>query len=659
MWQKIQQIFWQWRGVAIAVPTVAGLTIALRLFGSLQLLEWAALDCFFRWRPSEPTDPRIVLVAISESDIRKIKSWPISDRTLAQLLQKIKNQNPRVIGLDLYRDLPVEPGHAELTQIFKSTPNLIGIEKVTGDNYGISVSPPPSLSPDRVGAVDLLLDQDGKVRRALLSLKPENRQADIDSLAVHLALQYLEKEGVRLEIIDAEKFIFGLGKAVFRRLEKNDGGYVGVNNGGYQILFNFRNHECRGKVTPCPLFETVSMSDVLEGRISPDLMRDRVVLIGSKAASIKDVFFTPYSNNYLTAPAGVEIHADLVSFIISAALDGRPLIKVWPELLEWAWIFLWSGIGATASWTLLRSRWKATGILLSGFILVGGCYLAFLASWWIPLVPPFLAMVASGAILTAYIAYLEREDRETVMNLLGQHVSPKIAQAVWRDRHQLLKEGQLSGQKITATVLFTDLKGFTNICEQTDAETLLVWLNQYMRAMSQVVLDRNGVIDKFIGDAVMAVFGVPIPRATQEEIAADAAAAVSCALAMSEKLEELNQQWQAQGMPTASMRVGVSTGQVVAGSLGSRQRLNYTVLGDSVNVAARLESYDKTLDGGLCRILISEETYNYIENQFPTQFIAEGVQLKGRTKPVKIYQVLYCDWNNETGEQEDKKTAYL
>jgi adenylate cyclase len=146
-------------------------------------------------------------------------------------------------------------------------------------------------------------------------------------------------------------------------------------------------------------------------------------------------------------------------------------------------------------------------------------------------------------------------------------------------------------------------------------------------------------VDKFIGDAIMAVFGVPIPSTRPDEIARDAIAAVACAIAMEKKLRSLNQQWQAQGRPTVAMRVGISTGNVFAGSLGSRQRLNYTVLGDSVNVAARLESYDKTLEGGICRILIGEETYHYIQGKFPTQCIG-SVQLKGKEQSVKIYQVL-------------------
>jgi adenylate cyclase len=638
MLKKFKQLLWEWRGVLITTPTVATLVLALRLSGFLQLLEWVTYDRFFRWRPAEPLDSRIVIVTIDELDIRKLRQWPLSDAQMAQLLQKIQQQQPRAIGLDIYRDFPVPPGHEELVKVFKSTPNLIGIQKVLGKAEGMDVPPPPALPPEQVGAVDMLLDEDGKVRRALLSVTVEEGQP-IYSLAVNVALLYLKAEGITLQPLDPKTGKVSLGKAVLVPMQPNDGGYVGVDTGGYQILLNFRSPRCQKTFKGCELFKRVSITDVLEGRISSDLMRDRIVLIGSTAASLKDVFFTPYSNHYLTAQYGVELHAQIASQLVNAALNGRPLIKVWPEPLEGLWVFLWSGVGAISGWTLLRIPWKAASIFLFSCTLTGVSYLAFLGSWWIPIVPPLFALAGSGVAITAYIAYVERKDRQTVMNLLGQHVTPKIAQAVWTSRHQLLKEGQLLGQKLTATVLFTDIKGFTSITEQTEPETLMVWLNEYMKAMSQSVLDHDGVVDKFIGDAVMAVFGVPIPSTRPEEVAKDAIAAVSCALEMGAKLQKLNQQWQITGRPTVAMRVGIATGTVVAGSLGSHQRLNYTTIGDSVNVAARLESYDKSLEGGVCRILIAEETYQLIQDKFPTRLIG-SVQLKGRKQLLNVYQVL-------------------
>ncbi len=282
--------------------------------------------------------------------------------------------------------------------------------------------------------------------------------------------------------------------------------------------------------------------------------------------------------------------------------------------------------------------WTGINIIIFAIILTGSAYLAFLRGWWIPVVPPILSLTGSALAITAYIANIEREERQTVMRLFERHVTPKIAKAIWRDRQKILKEGQLEGQEVIATVLFTDLKGFSSIAEGMPPKLLMSWLNEYMSAMAKVVLDSDGAIDKFIGDAVMAVFGIPLPATTPEEIASDAQKAVSCALGMAAALESLNQQWKLAGKPTVSMRVGIATGPLVVGSLGSHQRQDYTIIGDTVNIAARLESYDKSIDGGICRILISEETYRLLPKHFSTKRV-DRVLLKGRQQPVNVYQV--------------------
>jgi len=646
MWTKLGQQLWEWRGVIITAPGVAGLVIVLRIAGFLQSLELSALDLSFRLRPLEPVDPRIVIVGIGDSDIEQVGEWHISDAVVAQLLEKLKKQQPRAIGLDLFRNVPLEPGYQALTQVFASTPNLIGIEKKIGDSNNPAIAPNPLLSQrGQVASVDVVVDPDNKIRRGMLYVTPDQGEP-VASLGLTLALMYLEAEGITPQ---PTAIHLQLGQAAFVPFEANDGGYIGADAGGYQILLNFRG--------PAQSFRTVSMIDILEDRVPPDLVRDRIVFIGATASKLRDVFETPYTGSLSAAPQqtpGVEVQANLTSQILSAVLEGRPLIKVWSEPLEWLWIFGWSGIGATLSWTsryareakrspprsidLEKSAFVST--LLAGGSLFGSCYFAFLGGWWIPVVPPALALISSAIVITGYISNLERQDRQTVMQLFGRHVSPAIAEAIWRDRHLLLKEGRLLGRRMTATVLFTDIKDFSSIAEHTDPEVLMCWLNEYMEAMAQLVLTHGGVVDKFIGDSVMAVFGVPIPRTTPEAIASDAQQAVCCALAMATTLSSLNHKWQFQGHPSAAMRVGIATGTVVVGSLGSSQRLDYTTIGDSVNVASRLESYDKSLgSSSVCRILINEATYRHIQGKIPTQLLG-SVLLKGREQPAAIYQVL-------------------
>ncbi len=631
-WKKLKQQIWEWRGVLIAAPTVAGLLLGIRAMGWLQPLEWAALDQFFQLRPVEPTDERIVIVGINESDLKKVGQIPVPDASIAKALENIKALKPRAIGLDLYRDLPIQPGHEDLVKVFESTPNLIGIEKKVEDKNSNAIAPPAELKKhNQVGVNDVVVDGDGKLRRGLLFLTTKDGETE-PSLGLQLAFIYLEAQGIKPR--DSGNGNLRLGKAVFVPFEENDGAYIKADAGGYQLMLNYRG--------PAHSFTTIPLTDILENRVSPDLVRDRIVLVGPVASSLNDFFYTPYSNSLVKAPEktpGVEIQANLISQILSSALDDRPSIKPWPNHIEELWIFGWSCIGALVSWKLRSPRNTTISVLFAGVILVGGSYLLFLKGWWVPVLPSGLALAGSAIAITGYIGSLEREDRQTVMNLFGRHVTPQIAEAIWRDRHELLQEGRLLGRKLTATVLFTDIKDFSTITELNEPEMLMTWLNEYMEAMTKLVLEYGGVVDKFIGDSIMAVFGVPIPRTTEEEIARDAQQAVQCAVAMANTLKALNEKWQAQDRPVAAMRIGISTGKVLIGSIGSSQRLDYTTIGDSVNVASRLESYDKSFDGGLCRILISENTYIYSQNKFSTKFIG-SVLLKGRQNPEKIYQVI-------------------
>ena len=318
----------------------------------------------------------------------------------------------------------------------------------------------------------------------------------------------------------------------------------------------------------------------------------------------------------------------------------RTLIHVWSDRTEWFWVFIWSTVGSSLGWIYGGTRWTVYWLILASGGLIIISYAAFLNGWWLPVVSPLLALVSSGMVVTAYIANVERQDRKMVMTLFKRYVTPKIAETIWQNREDLLQKGQILGQKMIATVLFTDIKGFSTIAERMEPAMLMTWLNEYMNAMASIVFEHDGVVDKFMGDAVMAVFGVPIPRNTPQEIAQDARAAVSCALAMGEKLHLLNQRWQQQNEPLISMRIGIATGVVVTGSLGSSQRMEYTTLGDSVNIAARLESYDKSFDSeGRCRILINEETHQQINGKFPTRYVGR-VQIYGRQKLINIYQVI-------------------
>jgi len=386
----------------ITASAVGGTVIVMRWFGFLQVWEWTAFDRFVRWRPPEPMDSRITIVEINEADLQKY-GYPMSDAVLAQLLQKLHAGKPRAIGLDIYRDLPTQPGNDELLKTFKTIPNLIGIELMP-DETRLGVRPPPVLDKlDRIGFNNVVIDADSKVRRTLLYAWPGDGKTH-QSFALRLALLYLKSEGISPQPARINPKYLQLGKGVFRPFQPNDGAYVRSDSRGYQILANLRG--------PRGSFRTASMSDVLSGTVPADFVRSRVVLIGSNAPSLRDFYQNAYSSGWFGPPQqipGVELQAHFLSQILSAAIDGRGGINVWPEAAELLWILLWSWAGANVSWNL-RSLGRSAYCLLSICLgLSATLYLAFLAGWWLPLIPPILSLVGSGVAVVGYLAHLQEE----------------------------------------------------------------------------------------------------------------------------------------------------------------------------------------------------------------------------------------------------------
>jgi adenylate cyclase len=294
-------------------------------------------------------------------------------------------------------------------------------------------------------------------------------------------------------------------------------------------------------------------------------------------------------------------------------------------------------------WT--RSPWRlalgaAGGLFILGIIVV----VAFVQGWWIPLVPPSLAWFLSVSVVTASVLSRERKERALLMHLFSKHVSGEVAEAVWRQRDQFLQDGRPRSQQLVATVFFSDFKGYTAASEKMTPEALMDWVNAYLDVMAGLVIKHGGVIDDYAGDAIKANFGVPLPRNSEEEIAQDAVKAVTCALAMEQEMHRLNLRHEQGGLATIGMRIGIHTGLVVAGSVGTSERLKYTTVGDAVNTAARLESLDRdivqeTPGRRLCRILIDESTKRYLGDRFVLDRIGE-VSVKGKEQTLMVYRVI-------------------
>jgi adenylate cyclase len=603
--------------------------VGFRSIGSLEFLGLTSYDWFIRLLPGSDVPAPVTVIGISEEDIHRQGRWPITDATLAKALKNILQHKPRAIGLDIYRDIPVPPGSEELNSILEKHSNIIA-----ATTFGQGGVPPPAVINDteQIGFNDILVDPGGIVRRALIFQDDGYRV--FYSFALRLALIYLKEKGIVPVPDPLNTDHIRLGNTTIPPFEPNDGAYVEADARGYQFLLDFREIHTQ--------FPSYSLSSLLSGEVDPGTINDRIVLIGVDAQSVKDTFYTPHSRGLQDQGqvSGINLHAYIISQLLRFAAGRTSPMDVLTQNQEVLWIFFWSMVGGAVG-LCIRSSWRFAAIITGGIlILFMAAYVAFVYHWWIPPVPSAISWLISASLVTAYMSNYEKRQRTVLMRLFSKHVSEEIVETIWEQREQFLDGGRPRAQKMDVSVFFSDLRGFTGVSEKMDPKDLIDWLNTYMESMAQLVMRYSGVIDDYAGDGIKANFGVPIPRVSEAEIRNDAINAVECALAMEKEIYRLNTYWRERNLPAVGMRIGIFTGPVVAGLLGSSQRMKYTTVGDTVNIAARLENYDRDLaKETLCRILIGELTLDCLDGRFETQRIGETI-LKGKTKTVPIYRVI-------------------
>jgi len=391
---KLQIAEWQ-----IGV-VVIGLVMIARLTGLLQFFEWTTLDYFLSQLPEErnnngAVDERIVVIGINDRDIRQIGNYPLPDADLTKLFRQLQTYAPAVIGLDIFRDIPVKPGYQERVAAFKESKNLIAIEKVLPPDR---IPPPSELSPQQVGFSDIFFDADGQVRRSPLGMyRDKTKKEYVFSLSLRLAEAYLKTQKISLENGISDPHAMRFNKTELPRFLSNTGGYVNANVDGVQILLNYR----RGKER----FRTFSFQDIINNKVAPGLLRDRIVIVGITADSVND-FVNTTAITQLNPPGmirGVEFHAHATSQIISAVLEGRPLLKTFPEGVEYLWILGW-GLLAIPLGRLTQSAIRNLfGALLASCVLLGISYvLLWIGGWWLPVVPAWIVFVINGVAYTTY-----------------------------------------------------------------------------------------------------------------------------------------------------------------------------------------------------------------------------------------------------------------
>ena len=609
-----------------------------RAAGYLQLSELTAHDLLLAATSrSESPEVPVVLVGVTEAEIQSLGQWPLTDAMLSEAIEQILAWQPRVLGVDIYRDQPVPPGAEKLEKLLATTPNLVMVHKL-GTEMAPSILPPGVLQgTDRIGFSDMVVDPDGTVRRALLFL--DDGQEVFASLSLQLALGYLQAEGIQPRAGDPDPSHIRLGETTIPPFEANDGAYVDADAAGYQFLLNYQDGR-----RP---FRQFSLMEMADAGTAGAAIRDSVVILGVTADSVKDAFVTPFSHagNGTQTMTGIALHGHIVSQLLRMALAGEQPLRSLADVYEILLIAMWGVLGALAA-VYIKQLWYFTLVIAGGVaVIIALPYLALLQSWWLPLVPAMFAWILSAGVVMVLMRGQERSRRKQLMELFSRNVSADIAAEIWNQRVQFLEGGRLAAREVTATVLFSDLENFTPVSEQLGPTRLMEWLNHYMETMAGLVMQHHGIVDDYYGDAIMADFGVPLVSTSEAGISQDARNAVDCALAMRRVIEQLNQESRMQGLPPVRMRIGICTGHMVAGFLGNSQRMKYTTIGDTVNTAARLESYGKELPAmsaaeGACRILLGASTVAWLGDDYQLEAVGD-LALKGKAAPVSVFKVLW------------------
>jgi adenylate cyclase len=377
---------------------------------------------------------------------------------------------------------------------------------------------------------------------------------------------------------------------------------------------------------PHGMFKTISIQKVWENRNNVDYLqntfKDKIVLIGSSAILAGDLKSTPFTkfntfNKYNGYMPGTEYIANVINSILKA--DTYTYSPWWANTL-WASAFI---LFCLLSMLIPQTRLSFFfPLVIAAFNIALGYFIFYSINIIVSTGTTSLIIVLSIPLTYGYKYF--KVDR-----LFGKYVSPDVAQLIWKNRDEV----SLSGEKRLVTVVFSDIRGFTTLSENTDPAMLLKLLNEYFEHMAKIIYENKGNLNKFIGDGLMIIYGAPL---SDESVSKDACNAVYSAIKMIKSVESLNEKWK-KDYPeiNISIGVGIHTGEVIAGNIGSSQRLEYSALGDTVNLASRLEGVNKEKK---TTIIVSENTYNHVKDKF--DFLQLGsVKVKGRTKEVNIYTI--------------------
>jgi len=574
--------------------------VALVLVGPLERWEYLWFDQLFELRGARPPTAPIVIVTIDESSFQELSlQWPFPRALHGQLIDRIRADRPLVIGLDIIFDSDSMFGpkddEALGAAVARAGNVVLGLAGAQDDQPLVSVGGKVLGAKREVSNMPLPVIRKGAAAIAPLTVVP-----DPDS--------HVRRIPVRVPVPDPVKgYEWWLAfDAQLHRQVSAAGLATRPLPDAEEVLVNFRG----GPRT----FQRVPYYRVVRGE-TPGLFHAKIVLIGSTSEVQHDVFATAFARG--GDMSGVEIHANALETLIR----GDPIREV-PKPLSTvlAVVAALAGSALVVRLHALRALVVTVVLFVVGFLLA---YAGFLLAdvWMRGVACTFALVLGYGATVVENFVHAQLYKRR-----LSPFFSPDVLRALVRARD----EQSLGPRRRVATVLFSDIRGFTSISERLQPEQVEEMLGEYLTEMTQIVFKHRGSVDKYMGDGIMALYNAPF------EDPEHALNAIRTGLEFQERALAVSARWQEKLGVSIRIGVGINTGEMLVGTLGSRQRFEYTALGDNVNLASRLESATK--DHG-ASIIISEYTYEHVKGRFPIRELGD-VTVKGKSRPVKIYGVV-------------------
>lgn len=655
-----------------AFITLLVIILVIFRFPVTEFIELKLYDFKFRYRGPRPACKEIAIIAIDDASIKELGRWPWSREVMARLMTRLKEAEPRLVGLDIiFAEREITAGVEALQRLRQSlaqanlaTPRIAAVveqEEQRADvdrrlAQAIAAGPPTILGfyfsgvggqaikakPEQflgskaiqASTYNLVRTLDQKPRRLPLVAAqgaevnlPEMTEAaagggyfnmvpDLDGIVRWLPLGVVYGPDVYapLTLVALQHY---LGRPPLS-ITLSQMGVEGIRLGPKEIPVDHFGRFLINYLGPPGAFTTYSAGDVLAGRLPPGALKDKIAMVGATAVGIYDLRVTPFSG---VAP-GIEIQATIMDNILKGKFMKIPAAGHLPVLT----IVVVLGAILGLALTRLSAAWGFVVMIYLSLGYIGVNYYIFKLGWQVELFYPLAEIGGVYTSVTVLRFLAEEKQRLHLKKAFQSYVAPTVVEEIIRHPERL----RLGGERRELTILFCDVRGFTSLSETLEPEALVGVLQDFLNPMSEIIVRHEGTIDKYIGDAVMALFGAPLPLEDH------AVRACRTALDMTATLKRLDREWEAHGRPRLRIGVGLNTGVVAVGNMGSDRLFDYTAIGDNVNLASRLEGLNKHYG---TEILISAHTAQALKGAFIMQEI-DLVQVKGKKQPMAIYELL-------------------